>query len=68
MVTDFLIRDFKNSGIFTAVFSDNDSEETRYLLKGQVDEFLEVGGQNGQDAVLTINVTFLDLNRKEHRR
>jgi cholesterol transport system auxiliary component len=42
MVTDYLVRDLRNSGLFRAIFSYNDSKETRYLLEGQIDEFLEV--------------------------
>jgi len=65
MVTDYLVRDLRNSGLFRAVFSYNDSQETRYLLEGQVDEFLEVSEKGGRKAVLSLNVTFLDLKKKE---
>lgn len=65
MVTDNLARDLRNSGLFRAVFSYNDSQETRYLLEGQVDEFLEVSDKDGRKAVLSLNVTFLDLKKKE---
>lgn len=65
MVTDYLVRDLRNSGLFRAIFSYNDSKETRYLLEGQVDEFLEVNEKDGRKAVLSLNVTFLDLKKKE---
>lgn len=65
MVTDSLSRDLRNSGLFRAVFSYNDNEETRYLLEGQVDEFLEVSERDGRKAVLSLNVTFLDLKKKD---
>jgi ABC-type uncharacterized transport system auxiliary subunit len=65
MVTDYLVRDLRNSGLFRAIFSYNDSKETRYLLEGQVDEFLEVNERDGKKAVLSLNVTFLDLKKKE---
>jgi ABC-type uncharacterized transport system auxiliary subunit len=65
MVTDNLARDLRNSGLFRAVFSYNNSEETRYLLEGQVDEFLEVSEKDGRKAILTLNVTFLDLKKED---
>jgi ABC-type uncharacterized transport system auxiliary subunit len=65
MVTDFLIRDLRYSGLFQAVFSYNQTEETRYLLEGQVNEFLESKDKDGLKAVLSLNITFFDLSKKE---
>ena len=65
MVTDFLIRDLRHSGLFQAVFSYNQNEETRYLLEGQVNEFLESKEKDGFRAVLSFDVTFQDLSKKE---
>jgi ABC-type uncharacterized transport system auxiliary subunit len=64
MTAEYLTRDLRNCGLFRAVLSYNDSEETRYLLEGQVDEFLEVSGKDGRKAVLGLNVTFLDLTKR----
>jgi ABC-type uncharacterized transport system auxiliary subunit len=64
-VTDFLIRDLRHSGLFQAVFSYNGNDETRYLLEGQVNEFLESKDKDGLKAVLSLNVTFFDLSKKE---
>jgi cholesterol transport system auxiliary component len=65
MATESLVRDLRNSGLFRAVISYSDSGEARYLLEGQVDEFLEVSEKDGSKAVLSINVTFLDLKKSE---
>ncbi|HUL29648.1 MAG TPA: ABC-type transport auxiliary lipoprotein family protein [Thermodesulfobacteriota bacterium] len=65
MVAEYLARDLRNSGLFRAVISYNDSEETRYLLEGQVDEFLEVSERDGRKAVLSLHVTFLDLKKRD---
>ena len=65
MVTDFLIRDLRHSALFQAVFSYNQNEETRYLLEGQVNEFLESKEKDGFRAVLSFDVTFQDLSKKE---
>ncbi len=65
MATEYLARDLRNSGLFRAVISYNDREETRYLLEGQVDEFLEAGEKDGRKAVLSLNITFLDLKKRD---
>ncbi len=65
MVTENLARDLRNSGLFRGVLSHNNSEESRYLLEGEVDEFLEVNDKDGRRAVLSLNVTFLDLKKKD---
>jgi len=65
MAAEYLVRDLRNSGLFRAVISYNESEETRYLLEGQVDEFLEVNEKDGRKAVLSLNVTFLDLKKRD---
>jgi cholesterol transport system auxiliary component len=65
MTAEYLIRDLRNSGLFRAVISYDDSMEARYLLDGQVDEFLEIDEKDGRKAVLGLNVTFLDLKKRE---
>ena len=65
MAAEYLVRDLRNSGLFRAVISYDDSEETRYLLEGQVDEFLESSEKDGRKAVLSLNVTFLDLTKRD---
>jgi len=65
MATEYLVRDLRNCGLFRAVISYGHSEETRYLLEGQVDEFLEVSEKDGRKAVLSLHVTFLDLKMRD---
>jgi ABC-type uncharacterized transport system auxiliary subunit len=65
MAAEYLIRDLRNCGLFRTVISYDDSMETRYLLEGQVDEFLEVSEKDGRKAVLGLNVTFLDLKKRD---
>ena len=64
MAAEYLVRDLRNCGLFRAVISYNGSEETRYLLEGQVDEFLEANEKDGRKAVLGLNVTLLDLTKR----
>jgi ABC-type uncharacterized transport system auxiliary subunit len=65
MATEYLSRDLRNSGLFRAVISYDDSKETRYLLEGEVDEFLEVSEKDGRKVVLSLHVTFLDLKKRD---
>lgn len=65
MVTDYLLRDMRNSGLFRAVFSYRDAEDGRYFLQGNVEEFLEVGGGGGRSAVITVHVSLLDVSQRE---
>ncbi len=63
MAAEFLVRDLRNCGLFRAVVSYSASEETRYLLEGQVDEFMEASEKDGRKAVLGMNVSLLDLKK-----
>lgn len=65
MVTDLVIRDLRNSGLIRAVFSYYDVEESRFLLKGQVEEFLELQKKDSWKAILGVHITLLDLTKKE---
>jgi len=68
LVTDNLIRDLRHADIFRGVFSYRDTEVTRFVLEGNVTEFLEVEEKDSPKALLTIYVTLLDLNQKEITR
>ncbi len=65
MVTDLIVRDLRNSGLFRAIFSYHGGEETRFLLEGQVEEFLELEEKDSWKATLGVHITFLDLTKKE---
>ncbi len=65
MVTDYLLRDFRHSGLFHAVFSYHQSEPARFTVGGGVDEFIETKEAEGWNAVLTLHVTLLDQSRTE---
>lgn len=64
MVPDYLIRDLRQVNLFRAVYSYHDITETRYVLRGQVEDFLEVDEKGGSKAVLGINITLLDMTKK----
>jgi len=65
MVTDYLLRDLRNSGLFKAALPAGSSGKSRFLLEGGVEEMQEIDEPDGWKAALTLNITLLDLNRKE---
>jgi len=65
MVTDYLARDFRASNAFSAVFSYRDIEDARFIIEGGVEEFLEMMEQDKLEAVLKVNVSFIDGSQKE---
>ncbi len=65
MVTDFLQRDLGHAGLFRAVLSSRDPEETRYVLTGWLEEFNEVAAGDRRKAMLAATVALLDLSVRE---
>jgi ABC-type uncharacterized transport system auxiliary subunit len=64
MVSDYLLRDLRNSGLFRAAFSFRDLEDARYILEGSVDEFLEIDDAGKRTAAITLSVTLFDFSRE----
>ena len=62
MVTDYLLRDLRASGLFRAVFSRHNYENARFLLEGCVEEFIGLYEQGPGEALLKLNITLLDMN------
>ena len=65
MVTDYLVRDFRSSGLFQAVFSYRQPEDARFEVDGAVEEFLEAREEDGWKAILGLAVTLLDRSKPE---
>jgi ABC-type uncharacterized transport system auxiliary subunit len=65
MVGDALLRDLQATGIFKAVFSYRDTENTDLLLKGGVGEFYESDEKDGRKAILSVTITLMDRTSKE---
>ncbi|MHC1698387.1 MAG: ABC-type transport auxiliary lipoprotein family protein [Geobacteraceae bacterium] len=63
MVSDYLLRDLRNSGLFKAAFSFRDLEDARYVLEGSVDEFLEIDSNETRTAAITLSITLFDFSR-----
>ena len=60
LVTDYLIRDLRESGLFKAVFGPDSSGKYRFKLEGGVAEFQELDAADGWQASLALTVTLLD--------
>jgi len=65
MVGDSLLRDLRAAGIFKAVFSWRDMENTPFLLKGGVGEFYESDEKDGRKAILSVHITVIDAKSRE---
>jgi ABC-type uncharacterized transport system auxiliary subunit len=65
MVTDYLVRDLRGSGIFAGVFSYREAEITRFVLEGGVEELLEIDEQKAGTALLSLNVALIDTSQTE---
>ncbi|MDQ1277498.1 MAG: cholesterol transport system auxiliary component [Thermodesulfobacteriota bacterium] len=65
MLTDSLIRDIQAAGLFSSVFTFRDSEETRFVLEGNVEEFMEISAKGESLASLVIRVVCVDRVKQE---
>jgi len=57
LVTSFLSRDIKNTGLFKAVLPNETDIPFSYVLEGSVDEFVEWDASGEWEAVLAVTVT-----------
>ncbi|MGQ9688952.1 MAG: ABC-type transport auxiliary lipoprotein family protein [Desulfobaccales bacterium] len=64
LVTDYLVRDLRHSGLFKAVFSSEHTGPARFQVEGGVAEFQENNLPEPWQAALTINITLLDLEKE----
>lgn len=60
MVTGFALRDITRAGIFKGTYSWYDSDLSRYVLEGYVDEFCESSGKG----LLSVRITLVDTKAK----
>ena len=59
LVTYFLARDLRESGLFRAVSPWETEVRTRYALEGSVDDFVEWDTEESWKALLTVSLTLL---------
>jgi len=68
LVTDYLLRDLRKSGLFQAVLPSTSADNGRFLVEGGVEEIQEIDAPDGWKASLALNITLLDLKEKEITR
>jgi ABC-type uncharacterized transport system auxiliary subunit len=64
LATDYLTRDLRDSGLFKAVFSSDNSGKARFHLEGGVVDFQENDAPAPWHAALTLNITLLDTDQE----
>jgi len=65
MIGDGLLSDMRGGGLFGAVFSRYESEESRFIVSGGVEEFYLRMGNGHNTAVIAIAISMQDSNEKE---
>ena len=65
LVTDYLLRDLRHSGLFQGVFGPDSSGKYRFKLEGGVAEFQELDETGAWQAALALTVTLLDTTQEE---
>jgi ABC-type uncharacterized transport system auxiliary subunit len=64
MVTGFVLRDITRAGIFKATYSYYDSDLSRYILEGYIDQFCESAEGSPGKALLSVRFTLIDTSQK----
>ncbi len=59
LVTQFLIRDMKRSGLFRAVLPHKSRFPSSHMLEGSVDEFFELDLEESWNAILSVTVALM---------
>jgi ABC-type uncharacterized transport system auxiliary subunit len=65
LVSHFLSRDMRESGLFEAVLSHNSRFPASHILEGRVDEFLEWDTKDGREAVLSVSILLTTVDEME---
>jgi ABC-type uncharacterized transport system auxiliary subunit len=64
MLTDSLIRDFQGAGLFRSALTFRDTEDARFILEGNVEEFMEITEKEQSLASLVIRVACVDTTKE----
>jgi ABC-type uncharacterized transport system auxiliary subunit len=65
MIADSLLRDVRGSGLFRAIFSRHDTDDGRFVISGNVEDFFLRIEKNNNTAVLSITISLKDSREKE---
>jgi len=64
MVQALLSRDLRQAGFFRAVLPYEDPRPVRYLVEGQVEEFLEIEEKDRSAALLVVGITLVETGQQ----
>lgn len=64
LVADYLVRDLQASGLFSGIFTNLKPGLARFALQGGVREFMEVDENGGSKAVVEVELTLMDEDRR----
>ena len=65
LVSHFLSRDMRESGLFEAVLSHDSRVPASHILEGRVDEFFEWDAKDGREAVLSVSIVLTAVDEME---
>jgi ABC-type uncharacterized transport system auxiliary subunit len=65
LVADFLLRDFRESGLFKAVFSYRTEEEARFVIEGGIEKLVMVQEDDSTRVCLILQITLIDRAKEE---
>jgi len=65
IVTHFLYRDVRDSGLFRAVISNDSISKSSFSLAGQVEEFFELDTEERWEAVISLNISLMAEDEQE---
>ena len=65
LVSHFLSRDMRESGLFEAVLSHDSRIPTSHILEGRVDEFFEWDAKNSREAILSVSIVLTAIEEVE---
>ena len=65
LVSHFLSRDMRESGLFEAVLSHESRVPVSHILEGRVDEFFEWEAKDGREAVLSVSIVLTAVDEVE---
>ena len=65
LVTYFMARDLRHSGLFSALFVSTGRVSATHVIKGTVEEFYEAEARGGVEAVLVLNITLIKARQRD---
>lgn len=65
LVSDYLARDMRHSGLFRAVVQEGSTIGLTHVMEGSLDEFFELNEEEGWKAVLTVTATLIKANETD---